>query len=553
MVSKLARRLAVRLLSVQALLLVAVTALACAISFWLPVSLPAWAFVVAVGITGIILALGAQASVAHLILPVTTAISEIENTVQQATQRMAPPRFTERTRRTLPEVTEAIDRAVNRIRSSYRAMAGAALTDPVTGLPNRKHFVELMAGSLPTENSKASCALLFLDLDQFKAVNDSLGHAMGDELLRAFARRVSGLLRQDGAVLARQAGDEFTILLPGPQGVAAADAVAERILTALKKPFRIAEHRLTIGASIGICRAPQDGGDFDTLMRNADTAMYRAKAAGRNQAQVFEPSMHEDARERLDIETCLRGAAQAEEFTLYLQPQVSCRTGEMIAAEALIRWNHPQRGLLMPGAFIDIAEQTGIIKQVGSWVFEEAIAMLPRLNEVGNTFKLSINVSMQQIESLRFLPYVDAVIARTGLDPSRIEVEITESLVMADDCDIAPKLRHLRALGMTIAVDDFGTGYSNLARLKTLPIDKVKIDRSLIADIGQSATSRTIVQAIISLVQGLGYVSVGEGVETDIQRDILTVMGCDIIQGYGIARPMEESAFIDWAKQAKAA
>ncbi|MGB3722421.1 MAG: EAL domain-containing protein [Pacificimonas sp.] len=547
----LAHRISLRLLAVQAILLAAVVALTWGLSNWLMMPMPAWAFLLAVVVVGIVLGIGAQVSVDRTIRPVTGAICEIEDSARNASLRMERPQFSRSARNALPEVTAAIDRAVDRISASYHSMIDAALTDGVTGLPNRKHFMELVEAHISQDEFNTECALLFIDLDQFKAVNDSLGHAMGDELLRAFARRVSRLLRHGSAAFARLAGDEFTILLPGSHGVGAARSIATRLLTALEEPFRIGDHRLTIGASIGICYAPENGSTLDTLMRNADTAMYRAKAAGRNQAQVFQPEMHEEARERLNLESGLRSASKAGEFTLDLQPQLCCRSGKVIAAEALIRWNHPQRGLLLPGEFIEIAEETGLIEEIGAWVFSEAIAVQQRLASAGVPIRMSANVSMYQMASPKLMPYMTRLLKDIDFDPSQVEVEITESLLMAGDEDIVHKLEYLRALGITIAVDDFGTGYSNLARLKALPIDKIKIDRSLIADIATSATSRTIVQSIISLVHGLGCTSVAEGVETDMQRDILTVMGCEIIQGYGIARPMSEAAFSNWARQAQ--
>ncbi len=547
-----AKWLKLRLLLLQGIFLAAVFTAAVMADAPANPSIAYWSVLAGLGAIGLSAAIASYLIIGKWSQRMSGAVEDIEGIIRDAGRKIHPPEFSAGTRKILPEMTAAIDRAVQRIGRSYVQMMGAAWTDTVTRLPNRLHFVDLASKYLPCQDGEG-CALLFLDLDRFKSVNDSLGHAMGDELLRAFTRRTRKLLTQEDAIFARFAGDEFTILLPGMAGVDAAEEVAENILQALHAPFRIGEHQLTIGASIGICKAPKDGDNFDILMRNADAAMYRAKALGRNRAQTFEPTMHEDARQRLDLETCLRGASEAGQFVLHLQPQIDCQSGEMSGAEALIRWNHPERGLLSPAEFIAVAEDTGMILDVGCWVLEESLAMIGRLRGIGPDFRLSVNVSLRQMEAPDFLEFVENALTKHGVHPRRLEIEITESLVMEDLSDIAPKLAYLRSLGISIAVDDFGTGYSNLARLKTLPIDRVKIDRSLVRDIGVSGSARTIVQAIIGLVRGLGYQSVAEGVESTIQQDVLTIMGCDTMQGYGLARPMTEEQFIAWTVGEKAA
>ncbi|MBV7257427.1 EAL domain-containing protein [Pacificimonas sp. WHA3] len=542
-----ARRLKFRMLALQGFLFLMLVGLTAFMSRSFGDVIPVWLFFVACLSLGAVALLCSQVLVARALDPISRAIEEIETTVQKAGRDHALPDFSVGTRIVLPEVTRSIDRAVDRMRNSYSEMESTALTDAVTGLPNRLHFSALVRKHLPYEDDDAG-ALLFIDLDQFKAVNDSLGHSIGDELLQAFAQRVRGLLRKGNSIFARLAGDEFTIFLPGKGGIEISQAVADRVLEALTRPFTIGEHRLTVGASIGICHAPADGNDYDTLMRNADTAMYRAKALGRNRAQLFEAAMHDQARERLELENALRGAVDAGEFIIHLQPQVDCKTGQIRAAEALLRWEHPVRGLLPAGEFINVAEETGTIVEIGTWVLEESLGIIGKLQGLGPNFRLSVNVSVRQILAPGFVDSVEHALEKTGADPKQLELEITEALVMEDIADIAPKLAYVRSLGISIAVDDFGTGYSNLARLKALPIDRVKIDQSLVRDISASGSSRTIVQAIVSLAQGLGYESVAEGVEAEVQQELLTLMGCEVMQGFSIGRPMDEDAFFAWAK-----
>ena len=457
-------------------------------------------------------------------------------------------------------MTSTLDRTVERVRHEYDDLAAIARTDAVTGLPNRTHFAEVVSKVLPPADETA-CAILFIDLDRFKSVNDSLGHKVGDELLREFSRRMLTLLGQEcmeeqRPVFARLAGDEFTIFLQKLDGIEPAEQLAEKILLDLEMPFLLDEHQLTLGASIGVASTCGAGGRtdnlriscYDRLMQQADTAMYRAKEEGRNRLKTFANEMHDNALERLELENCLRGAAQAGEFTLHLQPLVKTGSGVPVAAEALLRWNHPEHGLLLPGSFVEVAEDTGLIVEIGDWVLKEAVALSGRLASAEVPMRIAVNVSLRQMEASDFISKVEAAIADSGGDPSLIEIEITESLIMRNAADTAPKLAHLRALGMSVAIDDFGTGYSNLARLKSLPIDRLKVDRSLIKDLALSSSARTIVQAILSLAHGLGYESVVEGIETPVQKDIISVIGCNLLQGFGIAAPMTEAAFIEWAK-----
>jgi len=447
----------------------------------------------------------------------------------------------------LPHLVASLEVLLRRVRSSIDNIQRLALHDPVTDLPNRVHFRRLVEAHLHVERTKG--ALLFIDLDRFKAVNDSLGHAQGDALLGMFAARMRVLLAvgSNSTLLARLAGDEFTVLLPEIDDPAAAAAVAHRILRALEEPFDLAGQSVVINASIGVACLPRDGSDYDTLMRNADTAMYHAKALGRNQHHAYSAELSKVARDRLKLEVQLREALHARQFELYFQPQVHAETGALVSAEALLRWRHPTHGLRLPGSFIDVAEDSGLIVEMGRWVVERTAQTAAAWEAAGLDCRLSCNVSPREIARPGFVAHVRHCLDTYGVTPGRIELEITESLVMSNDAATIDTIAQLRSLGVSIAIDDFGTGYSNLARLKRLPIDRLKIDRSLIQDVAYSADARTIVNAIVSLSHGLGYDCVAEGVETSLQADILGVIGCELLQGYSIAEPTDEASFLAWA------
>ena len=447
----------------------------------------------------------------------------------------------------LPHLVASLEVLLRRVRSSIDNIQRLALHDPVTDLPNRVHFRRLVEAHLHAERHRG--ALLFIDLDRFKAVNDSLGHAQGDALLGMFAARMRVLLGvgSNSILLARLAGDEFTVLLPEVDDPAEAAAVAHRILRALEEPFDLAGQSVVINASIGVACLPKDGNDYDTLMRNADTAMYHAKALGRNQHHAYSAELSKVARDRLKLEVQLREALQARQFELYFQPQVHAESGALVSAEALLRWRHPVHGLRLPGSFIDVAEDSGLIVDMGRWVIERAVQTAAAWEAAGLDCRLSCNVSPREIARPDFVPHVRHCLESHRVTPGRLELEITESLVMSNDAATIDTIAQLRALGVSIAIDDFGTGYSNLARLKKLPIDRLKIDRSLVQDIAYSADARTIVNAIVSLSHGLGYDCVAEGVETALQADILSVIGCELLQGYSIAEPTDEASFLAWA------
>lgn len=485
--------------------------------------------------------------------PVAQALDEIIDQVAAVAAGELRLSFSRLTRQHLPRLADSLDIMTSKVRSSIDNIQQLALHDPVTDLPNRLNFrrqVERIVRHTPGPH-----LLFFFDLDRFKAVNDSLGHAQGDILLATFAARMKVLIDADPAlsgaqghkpaILARLSGDEFVLFVPGGDRTKI-QGIARRIFRTLEEPFELAGSSVTLNASIGACVTPDDGQDYDTLMRHADTAMYAAKEQGRAQIQCYSETMSRRAMERLQIDGQLRDAIAAQQFELFFQPQVDATTGEVAAAEALIRWRHPVDGLRAPGGFIAAAEESGQIIAIGQWVLTEACRTLAEWPAGHCPARLSINVSPRQLDSDEFVSAVHAALSASGLAPSRLELEITESVVMQHDKSVIDRLTELRALGISIAIDDFGTGYSNLARLKKLPIDRLKIDRSLIQDVAFSADARTIISAIVSLAHGLGYECVAEGVETPLQADILAVMGCDLLQGFAYSEPVDRRSFAGW-------
>jgi len=483
--------------------------------------------------------------------PVARALDTILEALRTAAAGALDVSFGRSAAAVLPHLVASLEVLLRRVRSSLDDIQQLALHDPVTDLPNRLHFRRLVdARTDPPDPA----VLLFIDLDRFKAVNDSLGHSAGDRLLALFAARVRGLLGAYAAetglprppVVARLAGDEFTVLVPGVADPDEGTRLARRILDALEEPFDLGGRSVVVAASIGIACRPDDGADYDRLMRNADAAMYHAKALGRNQHSAYSADLNRQARDRLRLEGELRDACATGGFELLFQPMVAARTGLPVSAEALLRWNHPGGELRLPDSFIDVAEESGLILDIGRWVLDRAAATAARWAAQGLDCRLAFNVSPRQLARPDFVDLVKESLAAYGADARRLEIEISESLVMTGDSPLIERVARLRELGLSIAIDDFGTGYSNLARLKHLPIDRLKIDRSLVQDIARSADARTIVNAIVSLAHGLGYDCVAEGVETPLQADILGVVGCELLQGYAFARPMDEADFVDW-------
>jgi diguanylate cyclase (GGDEF)-like protein/PAS domain S-box-containing protein len=431
-----------------------------------------------------------------------------------------------------------------------------ATRDPLTELPNRVLFNDrLEQGILTARRSGQSLALLFIDLDRFKNINDSLGHQVGDLLLKEVANRMHGCIRK-GDTLSRLGGDEFVVTLEGLQHAEDAAQVAAKIIEMLARPFEIADHSLNTSCSIGISIFPFDADDDRTLMKNADTAMYHAKEKGRNNYQFFSPEMNVRAVERHTLETALRQAIEREEFVLHYQPQVDIRSGRVVGMEALLRWVHPERGLLAPATFIAVAEESGLIEPIGQWVLRSACQRAKAWLDAGYPpIRVAVNISARQLVRPReFSRGISRVLSAAGLDPHYLELEMTESLLLQNADENIAVLRKLGQEGVRIAVDDFGTGYSSLSYLRQLPIDKLKIDRTFVRDIESDPEDAAIIQAVVAMAHSLELQVTAEGVESRGQLEALARLGCDEYQGYLFSKPLPaaEAALKFLAPQARA-
>ncbi len=418
-------------------------------------------------------------------------------------------------------------------------MATLANFDSLTGLANRHHFRNQLSVIRPSVTDGARpCALLFFDLDDFKDVNDSLGHAAGDRVLQLVSRRLQERISA-GDLLARLGGDEFALICWGCHTPARASALAEHLLDAFRAPIVIDDVSVRVGCSIGIALAPSHGEDPDVLLKNADMALYAAKAAGRNTWRFFEQDMDERARHRLSVHSDLLGALDRSEFELHYQPQIQMRTGRLAGFEALIRWHHPQRGLVAPNDFIPLAEETGLILPIGQWALEQACRAAMRWPD---DMHVAVNVSAVQFARGAVVDVVRDALERSGLEPRRLEIEITESLLIHDSAAARETLGALRALGIGIALDDFGTGYSSLAYLRSFPMTKLKIDRSFVVSLNRDDGARAIIRAIINLADALRLETTVEGVETIAEWDALSRDVCTYAQGFLISRPLQETS-----------
>lgn len=420
--------------------------------------------------------------------------------------------------------------------------------DGLTGLPNRFTFNSSLYRSLARDRGVAG--LMYLDLDHFKTINDTLGHPVGDQLLKAVARRLESCLSPDD-LIARLGGDEFAVIVSSNR-LDKLDALAQKIVESLNCPFRLGDHDVVIGVSVGIACAPEHAETPDDLLRNADLALYAAKTAGRNCATRFEPGMDEAAQQRRLIEMDLRGSLTKNEMRLHYQPLINAGTGETNGYEALIRWEHPTRGFVMPQEFIGIAEETGMIVQIGEWVIRQAIDDLagwaPHLT-------VSINLSPAQMRSPTLISTIVQSLARTGVDAQRICLEITESVLMQDSEANIETLHKLRGLGLQIALDDFGTGYSSLNYLRSFPFNKIKIDRCFVSEIDTREDCRAIVRSVVSLARSLGMAITAEGVERPEQVNCLQMEGCAEVQGYLYSKavPVGELSDLRAPRELKAA
>ena len=406
--------------------------------------------------------------------------------------------------------------------------------DALTDLPNRALFHEEIKRELPHVTPDSQLAVLYIDIDEFKGVNDSLGHMVGDELLKAVARTLSGVIG-DGDFVARLGGDEFAIVQTGIRSEIEVTDLVARIYEAIRSPYQCLGHQVTTDASIGIALAPKDGTDLDQIMKNADLAMYAAKSAGRRVSRFFEPAMDADARARRELEMELRQTiAAGHGLEVYYQPCVDLRSNEITGCEALVRWRHPARGMISPAEFVPIAEETGLINQLGEWVLmtacKEAVNWPDHVS-------LAVNVSPVQFRSGTLALKVIAALAASGLSAGRLELEITEAVLIRDDETALAALHQLRAIGIRIALDDFGTGYSSLSYLKRFPFDKIKIDRCFVTDIADPQGSAGIVEAVVNIAAERSMTTTAEGVETAQQQQLLRELGCSEMQGYLFSPP----------------
>ncbi len=431
-----------------------------------------------------------------------------------------------------------------------------AFYDGLTGLPNRTLFLERLRISMgAARREKCSVAILFCDLDRFKHVNDTYGHSVGDSLLKEAAERLRTALRSSdtlariesdrhGDTVARLGGDEFLASVTGIHRPNDAARISRRVLASLEKPFHVEGYELFVSGSIGISMFPHDGEDPETLLKYADSAMYQAKQAGRNAAHFYDHRLHESAVRKLSLENRLRHALEREELVVHFQPMVDVATSSVVGAEALVRWVHPERGLLPPGEFIEIAEETGLIVPMGEWILRNALAEAKAWQEQGHgALRLSVNLSARQFKERQLASVIGEAVRQAGMPADRVELEITESLLMYNTEEAVRILQELREQGLGIALDDFGTGYSSLSYLLKFPISTLKIDRVFVKEICLDPRSAAVTRSIVAMAGGLGLSLVAEGVETREQADELKRKGCWLMQGFLFGKPMPADEF----------
>jgi predicted signal transduction protein with EAL and GGDEF domain len=459
------------------------------------------------------------------------------------------------------------EEALKRLGESHEQIRALAYQDGLTGLPNRRLFNEHLEKVLARARRKGTAfAVLFIDIDNFKLINDTIGHQAADKVLRQLSASLGELIRTDDmlglyrddnvdpaatitvelltdSVLSRLGGDEFIVLLPDTRDRFAAGTVARRILTHLEQPIRADNHEVFVTASIGIATFPEDGVSAEVLVRNADTAMYHAKQQGKAAFQYYSAAMNAASVERLTLETGLRRALEDGSLELQYQPQVEMKGGRIIGAEALLRWRHPERGYISPASFIPIAEESGLILPIGEWVLERACAQAVAWQRAGFQIPVAVNVSGVQFQRQDLTAIVRRKLDATGLAPSLLHIEITETVIVSARDRAVAVLAQLRELGVRLALDDFGTGYSSLSYLKNFPIDTLKIDRSFVSEMLTDSTTASIIEAIISMTRVLGLSVIAEGVEDQAQYKFLQEIGCDAIQGFYVSKAVPADEF----------
>jgi diguanylate cyclase (GGDEF)-like protein/PAS domain S-box-containing protein len=439
---------------------------------------------------------------------------------------------------------------VSTARALTLKLAYIAQHDPLTGLPNRALLKDRLDQSISNaRRHHTAMAMLYLDLDRFKHINDSQGHLVGDQLLQTVALRLTECVRATDTVC-RLGGDEFVILLFEVTHTQDAAVIAEKILRSIRMPQLLGDQEMHVTASIGIVVHPGDGTGAEALLQNADSAMYEAKNRGRNNYQFYRSELNSSASERLSIESDLRQAIERREFELHYQPIMNLRTGAVAGVEALLRWQHPALGLVLPDRFISIAEESGLIVPIGHWVLREACGQAKSWQEAGfSNLRLAVNISTVELRSKEFVAGVRAILSATDFDPQRLELELSEAFLMQDSKSTAIVLGAIKGLGVSLALDDFGTGYSSLSYMRRFPIDTLKVDRSFVHDLTMDAGDASVVSAIINMGRSLHMRVVAEGVEAEDQLEFLTQQGCSEAQGQHFSRPLTAAEFAEWIRR----
>jgi diguanylate cyclase (GGDEF)-like protein len=483
----------------------------------------------------------------NLINNLNSEILTRENAQRELEQnkRQLEIKVEERTKE-LVDINASLERVIDKKEQAEQTLQYLAYHDELTGLPNRNTLVDRIGQSIKkASRDKEKMAILFLDLDRFKNVNDSLGHTVGDQLLQQVASRLYSTLRNNDTI-SRNGGDEFVVVMEELADTNEAIHVSKKIISRLTETFEILSHKIHLGVSVGISIYPTDGETPLVLLRNADTAMYRAKKAGGNQLQFYDESMSRQLRDRLELEHELHDALEDNEFYLEYQPQISCLTGVTTGFEALLRWNNKNYGEIDPERFVPLLEETGLIYTVGEWVVTQVIEFVT-VNQIKD-ISISINLSALQCHDFALVNFVRRAIEQSGVSPSRLEFEITESLLIKDFDKTKLFLDDLHSIGCTIALDDFGTGYTSMNYLARLPIDIIKIDKTLVRNIDRNNNLYSIVKAIVTMSDGLQIDNVFEGVETMAELAVIKKMGGEVIQGYLFSKPLNSSEAVNWLR-----